>query len=131
MTNQKDANKRTQGASQNLPNTHFQDDSLTDHDVLKEQLQNKRLQDVIRRLQDENRRLCDDLHALRNRLPPTVDQDEPTGTSLKDSKWSFPGGLDPIAKRKARGLPGTFKEEQKGSWLGGSGPFSYIIMFFF
>ena len=35
MANQKDANKRTQGASQNLPNTHFQDESLTDHDVLK------------------------------------------------------------------------------------------------
>jgi hypothetical protein len=33
MTNQKDARKR-QGASQNLPNTHFQGDSLTDHDVL-------------------------------------------------------------------------------------------------
>jgi hypothetical protein len=34
MTNQKDEHP-SQGASQILPNTHFQDDSLTDHDVLK------------------------------------------------------------------------------------------------
>ncbi|KAN0072072.1 hypothetical protein V8E54_009801 [Elaphomyces granulatus] len=30
---------------------------------------------------------------------------------------ALPSGLDPIAKRKARGLPGTFNEEQKGSWV--------------
>lgn len=31
---------------------------------------------------------------------------------LKESKWAF-AGHDPVKARKARGLPGTYKEEQK------------------
>jgi hypothetical protein len=38
------------------------------------------------------------------------------GTGLEDSKWSFPG-LDSLGNRKARGLPRTYREEQRGSWL--------------
>ncbi|KAN0071989.1 hypothetical protein V8E54_009718 [Elaphomyces granulatus] len=55
--------------------------------------QNRRLQDVIPRLQDDNS-VCG----------------KPAGAGLKDSKWSFPGGLDPIAirDRKACGLRGSY-----------------------
>jgi len=35
---------------------------------------------------------------------------------LKESKWVVPG-LDPVKKRRARGLPGTYEEEQKQSLL--------------
>jgi len=35
---------------------------------------------------------------------------------LKESKWAF-AGHDPIKARKARGLPGTYKEEQKKNIL--------------
>jgi hypothetical protein len=35
---------------------------------------------------------------------------------LKESKWVVPG-LDPVKKRRARGLPGTYEEEQKKSLL--------------
>jgi len=35
---------------------------------------------------------------------------------LRESKW-FVRGLDPVEKRRARGLPGTYEEEQKKSFL--------------
>jgi len=35
---------------------------------------------------------------------------------LKESKWAF-AGHDPVKARKARGLPGTYKEEQKQNIL--------------
>lgn len=35
---------------------------------------------------------------------------------LKESKWAV-AGLDPVKARRARGLPGTYKEEQKNNIL--------------
>jgi hypothetical protein len=46
-------------------------------------------------------------------------------SGLRDSKWAIPG-VDPIRDRKARGLPGTFREEQAEVSNMKSGPF-YII----
>jgi hypothetical protein len=46
-------------------------------------------------------------------------------SGLLSSKWAVPG-LDPIRDRKARGLPGTYREEQEQVSNMKSGPF-YII----
>jgi len=35
---------------------------------------------------------------------------------LQESKWALPD-FDPVKARKARGLPGTYKEEQEMSML--------------
>jgi len=80
---------------------------------------------VLVQLQEENRHLRDELHALR--CQPTVEP-AASGTSLKDSKWSFPDGLDPIAKRKARGLRGPSRSRKEAGWGVSGVP---DIMFFF
>jgi hypothetical protein len=73
-----------------------------------------------------NFHLLNNYVCLCQQLPPAIVQypdDNPIrthgvqrGTGLKDSKWSLPG-LDPLEDRKARGLPSTYREEQRGSWL--------------
>jgi hypothetical protein len=46
---------------------------------------------------------------------------------LLDSKWAIPG-VDPIRDRKARGLPGTYREEQEKVSNMKSGPLlTYFI----
>jgi hypothetical protein len=41
---------------------------------------------------------------------------EERGRGLRQSKWADPT-FDPVAARRARGLPGTYREEEQGGWL--------------
>jgi hypothetical protein len=124
MTNRKDARKR-QGASQNLPNTHFQDDSLTDHDVLKMRLNiSKTSSDVFNKRID----ICV-MNCTHFKLDVNPRLMLPVEEVLRTASGPFPMGLTQLRKGRPVDCRAHSRRSRKEAGWGVSGVPD--IMFFF
>jgi hypothetical protein len=52
--------------------------------------------------------------------PAVAEPEEERGNGLRDSRWAD-AGFNPVEARRARGLPGTHREAERGGWPGEPG----------